>query len=318
MKKNLLLIILLFVTSALQSQNLIPNGDFEQHNQCPYLSGEFDKLDAWINPSTVGTPDYFHACAQPPLSFVSVPQNLLGFQYAHSDSAYAGIYLWSAILVNFREYIEIQLPNTLTANACYHFQMYMSLGESNQFTAYDVGAYFSDTAVVNLTTADPLPFTPQITNTVGNYPDTATWKLVSGTYTAVGNEDYLIIGNFKNDFQTTPVQVNALAVIAGTHIYIDDVSLTPLICLGINEQDKNDAINIYPNPAMQSIVISSEFGETKKMEITIKDIQGQTCLRTPNSQLPTKIDISEFSDGIYFIEANTGEKIFRKKLVKSN
>jgi hypothetical protein len=316
MKKNLLFIILLFTAGALQSQNMIPNGDFEQFNACPYLNGEFNKVDAWINPSTVGTPDYFNSCGQGS-SFVSTPENLLGFQYPHSGAAYVGIYLWSAIIPSFREYIEIQLPNTLTANACYHFQMYMSLGESNQFTTADVGVYFSDTLVENLPDANPLSFTPQINNPVSNFPDTASWTLVQGTYTAVGNEDYILIGNFKNDFQTSPVQFNALADIAGTHIYIDDVSLTPILCLGVNELDKNDGINIYPNPAEDFLVISSESGDKENVEITIRNLQGSICLRTPNSQLPAKIDISQFSNGIYFIEANTGKEILRKKIVRS-
>lgn len=76
-------------------------------------------------------------------------------------------------------------------------------------------------------------------------------------------------------------------------------------------------VALFPNPANESIVISSDILENKKYEITITDVMGKTCFRTSNSQLPAKINISLLESGIYFISIHqNGSSIKNLKLVK--
>ena len=85
--------------------------------------------------------------------------------------------------------------------------------------------------------------------------------------------------------------------------------------------------SVYPNPASEFIVISSEFparpagGGDKKIELVeIYDVLGEKCLRarlrTPNSQLQTTLDVSGLPRGVYVVEVRTEKGILSKKFVK--
>ncbi|MFI5220035.1 MAG: T9SS type A sorting domain-containing protein [Bacteroidia bacterium] len=85
----------------------------------------------------------------------------------------------------------------------------------------------------------------------------------------------------------------------------------------IELQHSNLLFDIFPNPAKEYIVVSSEFGVNVKTEITITDAIGKLCLRTPNSILPTKIDIRNFPNGIYFVSVDDGNQKAVKKFIKT-
>jgi hypothetical protein len=75
-------------------------------------------------------------------------------------------------------------------------------------------------------------------------------------------------------------------------------------------------ISISPNPAEDEVTVSSqEFGIRS---IEIENIVGEHIfnLRTLNSKLPTKIDVSLFSSGVYFIRVTTVKGSFVRKFVK--
>ncbi|HKR04894.1 MAG TPA: T9SS type A sorting domain-containing protein [Bacteroidia bacterium] len=322
MKKILLFLFLISTAFAGKGQNLVPNGDFEGYSSCPTYYSQLSKALYWINPNSA-SPDYFNTCAIP-ASFVDIPDNLFGYQNAHGGSAYGGIYLFdNAIGTNpsYREYIEAPLTSTLTANTCYHFEMFLSLGDTCKFTTDDIGVYFSDTAISGITNYYPLPFTPQLNNVTGFLFDTLNWTLVAGDYNANGGEDYLIIGNFKDDFITDTILINNSWPIV--YVYIDDVSLTLMPCTDIEEQNENEAIKIYPNPAKDFISISFTLKEAKNVSVEVYDLFGRSLIR-PGGELrklrhntgEMKIDMRSFPDGVYIVEINTGEGIYRKKILK--
>jgi hypothetical protein len=315
MNARLLLIFLLLITaSAGKAQNLVPNGDFEQYSGCPTDYAQFDSLLSWLNINdnvlAYGSPDYFNQCSG--ASNVGVPSNIFGFQQAHSGVAYSGIVLKNILTIpDYREYMEVPLSSTLVAGNCYYFQMYMSLSDTYAFTSDDVGVYFSDTLFAHINNYFRLPFTPQISNTQGIFPDNINWTLVSGNYTATGGENYLLIGNFLNDNNTNTILVNSSAQYNGVYIYIDDVSLTP--CTGIEEQNTNEAITIYPNPVKELLVISDK--RTGIREIEIYDLFGRRVLKSEVGSQRTEmtINISKLSPGIYFLKAGNEVRKFVKE-----
>ena len=84
--------------TAVQGQNLVPNGDFELYNACPYTFSSIDYspsytsfsyVQDWVRPLDLGTPDYFRGCST--ITDASVPKNFAGYQPAHSGVAYAGL-----------------------------------------------------------------------------------------------------------------------------------------------------------------------------------------------------------------------------------
>src|SRR5688572_20503166 len=226
MKKLFCLIVFISTCRIGMSQNLVPNGDFEQYSTCPLGYSDFSVL-YWMNPAAYynATPDYYNQCTAN--SSVSVPNNWggNGYQIAHSGGAYAGIYLYLLTNPENREYIEIPLASSLIADSCYHFQMYVNLVNACQYTTDDIGVYFSSVPVTGVPNNVALPFIPQIVNPAGNFPDSLDWTLVEGNYTAIGGESHLIIGNFKNDSLTNAVLVNSSGIGISTYIFIDDVSL---------------------------------------------------------------------------------------------
>ncbi|MEP7168996.1 MAG: T9SS type A sorting domain-containing protein [Bacteroidota bacterium] len=313
MKKTALLIVFITAAFAGKGQNLVPNGDFEQYSTCPAAEGQIDLAAPWTNPviwSGGGIQaDYDNKCATS--TSIDVPNNNFGYQPAHSGDGYSGIFLYSINWANLREYIQTTLSSPLVAGTCYHFEMYAALGDRCMFTTDDIEVYISDTLMNGVTDYFPLPVTPQISNP-GIFPDSSSWTLLSGNYTATGGENYIIIGNFKYDVVTTFNNVNSTGF-NESYVYIDDVSLTQ--CTAIGEQNENIAINIYPNPAKDELYIKSN-SLSGKAEIRITDILGKEILRKQSNLQSSILNIQSLTAGIYFIEITNGKNIHRKKFIK--
>lgn len=303
------------------TQNLIPNGDFEIYVDCPYWYNDLDTAYAWSNPMTnipdvSGTPDYFHYCANYP---VGVPYNFQGFQEAHSKFAYAGIYLTEGVGINTdkREYIQTYLNTPLEAGKRYHFEMYVNLANNCRYTTDDIGVKLSTVFLSGINNQDPLLYIPDIINLSSNSFDTLNWTLVSGDYVAAGGEVYLVIGNFKNDLQTTSTLYNISSPHEYIYCYIDDVSLTPAVTtVNIEEQKLYSMINVYPNPANDIINIRSNKMRKNDL-IRIYNITGQvSLLRNVDTDGNISININELSKGVYILSLTINDNQVFKKFIK--
>jgi hypothetical protein len=258
-----------------------------------------------------GSPDYFNQCAPP--QYVGVPDNIFGHQNAYDGNAYAGIILWDMNNL-FREYIEVPLTSPLKTDACYHFEMHVSLAEKYKYAVDAVGVYFSDTAITGIPNALPLPFTPQINSTAGFISDTSNWMLVSGDYTASGTENFLIIGNFKDDASTNFLLVNNSGIYDQSYIFIDQVSLAVCSPTSITEMSSNGLI-IYPDQVNNLINLDIP-GFKNTAQLSIIDISGRKILQKVISTANATVDMQNFARGIYIIELVNEKNIYRKKFLK--
>ena len=307
MSKQLYLAILLLAGSICSGQNLVPNGNFEQHSACPTAFNQLYYATNWINP-TGWTPDYYHKCG---IGNVSVPNNGGGFQNALSDSAYAGIFLYSAS-PDVREFIETPLTDSLIAGSCYYFEMYINLLDNSKYSARNIGVLFSDTLINYSSSLQIIPLTPQLVNSNVGYPDTIGWYQVSGNYIASGGESYIVIGNFNDDLNTPVVLVNPSGLDYAV-VYIDDVTLTPCIPTSIGES-KNEMINIYPNPFSNQIIF--EFSNNEEARLTIYDIFSREVFQQMFVGTTTLIT-EPLSKGIYIYELKSRNGSFKQgKIVK--
>lgn len=313
LEKHLLNFFLLLTCGICNSQNLIPNGDFEQNVGCPAGLSQIQETIVWFKPS-LGTPDYYNQCAIVSNN-VSVPINfyMLGFQYAHSGIAYSGVYNWAGPEPEYREYIEVTLDSSLSSNVCYHFEMYINLNNGGKYTSYNIGAYFSDSVIYDsINTA--LPFSPQINNTSGNLPDTLNWTLVSGNYTAHGGESYLIIGNFQNDSNTSISIVNPSASNNFSYVYIDDVSLVRCSSLGMSNYNNDININVFPNPITDKLTINIDYNEPT--EISLYDITSRKLLQQTFTN-STTVNTEQLAKGIYLYEVRNKNGVIKNgKVIK--
>lgn len=312
--KTKLLLAFLFPALFAGAQNLVPNGDFEQYSGCPHDPDRLDSALFWMNTSpdvpNSGSPDYFNACDT---LYVDVPDNFYyGYQHARSGNGYAGIILYTPNFGgNVREHIEVQLTQPLTPGWHYHFEMYMSVPDNFVWACDDIGVYFSDTAVTNITNWAPLPFVAQIQNVQGNLPDTTNWIAMTGNYWGTGGEEYMIIGNFRNDFQTSANPVN-LGGQQYAYIYIDDVSLTHS-GTGIEEM-QNDAVSVYPNPAVDQFQISASIPD--QLQLTLFDAEGK-MLKMETFCGTTTVSLDGLAQGVYFYEVFSENGLVKKgKVVK--
>jgi hypothetical protein len=309
MNKLCCLIIIFITCITCEGQNLVPNGNFEGYSNCPTSYNQLDSVLSWFNP-TASSPDYFNQCASS--STVGVPYNAFGYQPAYGGGAYAGIVLWAYAITNRREYIEVPLLSPLIANECYHFEMYINLPEIDQYTSDAIGAYFSDTLISDFSTQEVLSFIPQINNATGNIPDTLNWTLVSGNFTAIGNESYLIIGNFKSDANTNATLVNNSGLYTNAYVYVDDVLLS--LCTSLEGQNNSIAIRIYPNPVTDKLNISIQNNESS--EIIIYDISSKKLLQQTFAN-STSLNTERLAKGIYLYEVRNKNGLIKKgKIVK--
>lgn len=307
--KNYFTILLLFASSFCHSQNLVPNGNLEQINSCPTATGQLNKATHWINPSSHPTAaDYFNQCAA---TNVNVPNAPWGYQPAHSGAGYSGITLSFDTIANFREYMEVQLTSPLIAGTNYHFEMYVSLANSCSYTSSAIGAYFSDT-MVYVNNYLTLPFTPQVSNTTGNFiTDTLGWTHISGSFVAQGGEKYLIIGNFNNDAQTDSLPANPNGF-NYAYVYVDDISVT--VATSVNEME-SAAIKICPNPFTEKLSITTSVNET--LEFVMYDI---TCKIVAREQINgnNTFLLNKLKEGLYIYELRKDNRIVETgKIIKT-
>jgi hypothetical protein len=71
--------------------------------------------------------------------------------------------------------------------------------------------------------------------------------------------------------------------------------------------------NIYPNPANDFIDIETDF---KNCYFSVLDVTGKLILREKIVQNKTRIELSNYSNGLYFIQLQSNEKILSKKFIK--
>jgi len=184
--------------------NFVPNGEVEEFSMCP------DSLNAtmlteplnWVQ-ATSGTSDFFHSCvlSGEPDDFPGVPANNFGNEAALSGNGYLGFYAYRTNTL-YREYLSVQLTESLEVGTSYCVSFNVSLADNAGYGVEEIGAYFSDNAI-NQNTFQNLTFTPQIQNDNGIITETNGWVTISGIVTPTTPVQYLTIGNFNDDDNTT-------------------------------------------------------------------------------------------------------------------
>ncbi len=229
---------LLLTFGDIQAQNLVPNPSFEGMNACPtglnnisLAPSTADVLD-WYSP-TDGAPDLFSSCVSSPSS-AGVPSNLYGFQFAQTDSSYAGVTVYGP--GNNRDYLAVQLTTPMTEGQAYCVDFNVSLADFTYIASSGMGAYFTnDPAEANNILNGGLPlssYVPQVQYTGLPITDASGWTSINGTFIPDdAGYQWMIIGNFSANASTTTVDVSAPGVsgfLDLSYYYIEDVSVEAL------------------------------------------------------------------------------------------
>jgi hypothetical protein len=295
------------------AQNLVPNPSFEEFDDCPFLPGQIEEANGWFN--LYGSCDYYHECGS---NGFSIPINRVGGGYARTGLAYGQFSAWSKVIENGREFMGVELLDSLSQGVPYRVTCYLSLMDSVNYAARNVGAHLSaQPHAQNLTTL--LSLEPLISYEEANFlDDKLRWMEVSGTFTAQGGERYLAIGNFDDDANTDTISVpnggnpnsNPPGYWDAAGYFIDDVSVVPdSIYLGNAELGiRNDELRVFPNPA--SDVVNLDFSATQAplgMTTRVVDVLGRDVTPSPcgysplQGGEPLRWNVSQWPEGIYLI-----------------
>ncbi len=287
------------------------------------MYGEINNVPPWYSP-TAGSPDYYNACAGSSVNAPGVPLNGISYQSARTGNAYAGIFFYgisTTDTIEGKEYLQIQLTDSLIANRLYCVSYYVSFAvatpeswhQYNFVSMTELGMYISDDTI-SLNSQRTLPYTPQIQSPFGIYfNDTSNWVEVSGYYTAHGGEKYITIGNFNTHTDTASFKYNSyFATVA--YYFVDDVSVFDCDSInGINENNSKD-INVYPNPLLDKLnVQTSNYEQT---EIILYDLSSRKLLQQTFINTTT-INTEQLAKGMYLYTVRNKSGIIKNgKVIK--
>ncbi len=274
LKAALLISFLLPIT--LFSQNLVPNGGFEEYEKCPDSANKASYYEKetweygpkyWYQPSC-GTPDYCNKCSSHPL---------FNARNARSGNGCISIIAYDKSENMCREYATVNLSSPLVANESYCVKFYVALRAESELVCSYLSAYIGYKLDWR-STIIPISFASLIYNTTPFLTDTS-WVEISGIYKAKGGETTISIGNFSENEVGGKIRskerYNATKAAKGyPHAYymIDDVSLTHITnefeCSSIG---KPIALNNIFFDTNKSILLPSSSKELDKLAGYLKD-----------------------------------------------
>ncbi len=211
----------------LDSQNLLPNGDFENYISLPTSIGDWHKCSNWTNVNGVigsspyGTPDYLHTQGA---TGVGLPNNIFATVMPFSGNAIMGFVTYSPYEWDFREYLSSQLLSPMIIGEKYTISFWLTNGASNYYNGYS-----SDRLGVKLSTNPMFQLTHEPLNVYPTFEILGqVWSndWVNYTFTIIADSAYnhFTIGNFYYDFATTTVyQVNS--TLNTSYYFIDKVEI---------------------------------------------------------------------------------------------
>lgn len=299
------------------SQNIVPNGDFEDKK------GRKTTSRPW---RFVNTVDYFTNNGRNP-SPMFKDWDLPG---AFSGESYVGIRVYT----QYREFLQVRLPITLEAGKRYYFEMWVH--PSKQFNSYlkSVGAsfYHKRPAYTSDYYIHMNPPQIQFYDNKGIRPELADsngWVKISGSFRSNGTERYLSVGNFskkriKDRLRKKKWYIpNYFQMIS--YVFIDNIQLYELLDNAIKEEvialDQHIDSNLQlPDTLPYTLIeenyiykldeedrvtlekIRFEFGSDKLLPSSYDDLE--LVLEYLNDNTDAKIEIIGHTDDVGNADAN--------------
>jgi len=96
----------------------------------------------------------------------------------------------------------------------------------------------------------------------------------------------------------------------------DSITITINLCTGINENNTDVNIKIFPNPGNNFINVELKNISNEILNLEIIDINGQVLFNKKLDNNFKQIDISSYSKGIYFVKLKGQDFIKVEKVIK--
>jgi Secretion system C-terminal sorting domain len=263
---------------------------------CPWNAPPCPTSAVW------GTSDVFSGGGDP---VVRIPFNGQGYQAPPPSSPgyagfYAGGYFNPSNNSDTREYITAPLNYTLQQGLWYTLSFKVNLSGRSGYAMRYLGAHLSNAPLIQPGTIGTPKVIPiansQLQAISTNYiSDTTNWTIITGTFQATGNEQYITIGQFQNDAATIPQQLylpNAPSFINGNSYYfVTDVQLNPAV---------TPSITATPNPVCsgQPVTLTASLSPSASTNWT-------WTANSPNTTTCLNSDCSSVTGNTNFYAVNT-------------
>lgn len=206
-----------------QVANIVPNPGFERFANAPlgwsYKGAVFGEVVKYWFSATTASPDIYGPGVKVPQDWA---EKGFGNQKAHTGKCMAGLTLFGCTngKPHCREYVEIQLSEPLVIGQAYYVEFWVThLEKSLQIN--NLGAYFS-VSEIKRTTDEMLVRDAQVkADKIIAAPD-GKWVKVSGQFVAKYEAEFIVIGNFSDDFKTES-NIPGENYYNYAYYYIDDV-----------------------------------------------------------------------------------------------
>jgi hypothetical protein len=320
---RLALIVLLSLYSLqAKSQNLVPNGGFEEGVDCPLLIGdlhdrcsqwyrsiEIPGLEDWEQPS----PDWFHECSEQDL--LTPPETVFGFKSDYGGEGFAAIGISDYPIANYREIIGCELLSPLQPDEFYNvsFRVSRISGPQNTLASDGLGVKF--TTFSNFTTNNSAINNSSHFEIDTIISDTTVWLDVSFNFLADSMYSYMHIGNFNDKWNTAYLGLTDTLGFDGSLYSIDDVSIEPS---PLSHREANDLYLIlaHPNPVSDFLNVQTSLLEA--FSLFLVDINGVTIFSKDyhQSHSNVRLNLSGISSGIYILKIVSSKSIFYETIIK--
>ncbi|MDP2386910.1 MAG: T9SS type A sorting domain-containing protein [Bacteroidota bacterium] len=181
-------------------------------------------------------------------------------------------------------------------------------GSGNWITAdilkiYSLGDTISASGFIPINTAY-LGYTNSSANWPGWYLNASDWINIGDKYIGFS------ITDLSGEIAYGWIKVNCTSSYVAT---VKEFSIGPFAPVGIEKKDIDKAFVIYPNPASEKIHVEQTNKITKLQEISLI----APCSTEPIKTFTDKneIDVSQLTEGIYFLRIKTNSGVLTKKIV---
>jgi len=305
MRKAILTVIFLLIVFLTNAQNLVPNPSFEDTIQVQGQPG----LNTWRN--NLGSPDYYSNHYYGPFYSLRADTNGRGGQTPYDGAAIFAFAVLDRRFPETREYLQMELNQTLQKDKLYEVEFFISLADSFEW-AYgyeDFGVHFSDTLYPNNLDHKVREYRPYfISDTVWDSTNKKGWEKFHLTYQAKGTEKFMTIGCFKKDSE-----VNAFLVFGGGSFIFHKVgSMYFIDMIRVEMVDTANSVAensllatsmLYPNPVRTLLSIDWPYQNLPQFQVWNQKGQ-QFSLPASIIENGLQLEVATLPKGLYLLQVS--------------
>ncbi|MBC7774853.1 MAG: OmpA family protein [Phycisphaerae bacterium] len=295
LKRGLLFPLFFFLTFLSMAQkpsaNIVPNPSFERFASAPigwsYKGAYFGEVVKYWFSATTASPDIYGPDVHVPMDWA---EKGFGDQKPRTGKCFAGLTLFGCTngKPHCREFVEIQLAEPLVIGQAYYVEFWVThLAKSLQINSF--GAYFSISEIKRQTDEVLLREAQVGAKDIVAAPG-GKWVKVSGQFVAKYEAEYVVIGNFRDDFNTMSVAPTE-DCFNYAYYYVDDVlvkKIPPFLPVPVKPDDLTKQ-KLIPGKIIQLKNIYFEFDKDELMPRSFVELNKLLKIMRENPKLSIEI-----------------------------